>query len=58
VRVGVDGVPGINNVLSKLPAGLTREAVKAASLMRFTPATRNGSPVPYDQIIEVEFDLR
>lgn len=58
LRVGVNGIPSVIAILTKLPAGLTREAVLAALSMRFTPATRNGAPVPYDQVIEVEFDLR
>jgi TonB family protein len=58
LKVGADGVPTVTDILSRLPAGLTRQAVRAASLMRFKPAMRNGAPVPCYTLIDVEFNLR
>jgi TonB family protein len=58
LQVGADGIPSVTDILSRLPAGLTRQAVRAAGAMRFNPAIRNGAPVPYYVVIEVGFNLR
>jgi TonB family protein len=38
--------------------GLNEEAVKAVRALRFTPAKREGKPVPYWLVIVIEFNLR
>ena len=45
-------------VISGLAHGLTVEAIKAARRIQFSPALRGGNPVPYWQLIEVEFKLK
>jgi TonB family protein len=45
-------------VLFGLGYGLDEAAVKAARQLEFKPATRNGQPVSFWQMIEVEFHLR
>ena len=43
-------------VLKPLPHGLTEEAVKAARMIRFVPATRNGQPVSQFLLFEYNFN--
>ena len=38
--------------------GLDQEAIKAAQRLRFEPAMKDGKPVPYWQMVIVEFNLR
>jgi TonB family protein len=45
-------------VLLGLGYGLDEEAAKAAGQLRFKPATRNGQPISFWQMVEVEFNLR
>jgi TonB family protein len=45
-------------VISGLKDGLTGEAIRAARKIRFKPALRAGSAVPFLQLIEVEFNIR
>ena len=44
-------------VLSGLPEGLTERAVKAARLIKFEPATVNGTPVSTAVQLEYNFNL-
>lgn len=43
--------------LSRLPFGLTRNAVEVARQIRFEPATRNGLPYAVRKIIEYNFNI-
>jgi len=45
-------------IFSRLGYGLDAEAVKAAQRLRFSPATREGKPVPFWSPLIVEFNLR
>jgi TonB family protein len=45
-------------VFSGLGYGLDAEALRAAQTIRFSPATRNGQPVPYWLVFTIEFNLR
>ena len=45
-------------VIRGLSAGLSEEAIRAVSQMRFRPATKDGQPVAYWVTINVEFNLR
>jgi len=45
-------------ILSRLGYGLDAEAVKAAQTLRFSPATREGKPIPYWFTFIVEFNLK
>lgn len=44
-------------VVKELPDGLTEEAIKAARLIRFEPAERDGRKVSQSAIIEYYFDV-
>jgi len=50
-----NGQIGEIKVLQGQPFGLTREAIKAAERIRFTPATENGMPVTTTEIVEYKF---
>jgi|GEM_PF-2606006 len=50
-----EGRIGSIRVLRRLPDGLTQQAIKAAQLIRFEPATRNGEPV--DVRLQIEYDF-
>ncbi len=56
--VGADGGVKQVRVISGLSDGLNEEAILAVKQMRFKPATKNGQPVPYWVVLEVEFNLR
>jgi len=61
VRILVDARGKVAEVVVTrgLPDGLNEQAILAAYQMRFTPAMRNGQPVPYWlSNVEVEFNLR
>jgi TonB family protein len=45
-------------ILSPLGYGLDQEAARAARQLKFSPATKDGKPVPYLQNIQIEFQLR
>lgn len=45
-------------IFSRLGYGLDAEAVKTAQKLRFSPATREGKPVPFWSALIVEFNLR
>ncbi|GEM_PF-7069134 len=50
-----NGEIGEIKVLEGQPFGLTREAIKAAEQIRFTPATENRMPVTSKEIVEYRF---
>jgi tetratricopeptide (TPR) repeat protein len=52
-----DGVIVIPRVIRYLPYGLTLKAVEAASKIRFTPATKNESPISVRGTLEFTFNL-
>jgi TonB family protein len=58
VLVGSDGLVKDVRIIRGLPDGLNEEAVRAAYQIRFTPAMKDGEPVPYWQVMEMEFHLR
>jgi TonB family protein len=45
-------------VFSRLGYGLDEEAVKAARRLKFTPASKDGKPVPYWSRVFIEFNIR
>ena len=45
-------------LFSRLGYGLDEEAVKAARKLKFTPASKDGHPVPYWSRVFVEFNIR
>ena len=55
IVIGVDGVPRELLMYRGLSPAVDREAIKAVSQWRFTPAIRNGSPVEVSAIVEVSF---
>lgn len=58
LRVRLDKDGSVTNIVPvrELPAGLTEEAIKAASRIQFTPATVGGLPVDSTQSVEFYFD--
>lgn len=58
VLVGSDGIVKQVRPITYLPDGLTEEAIRAASQMRFRPAMRNGRGVDYWLPVDIEFNLR
>ena len=58
VLVGADGRVQQVRVVRGLPAGLNEEAIRAAAQMRFKPAVKNGQPVPFWVVLQIEFNLR
>jgi TonB family protein len=56
--IGADGGVKQVRVISGLSDGLNEEAILAVKQMRFKPATKNGQPVAYWVVLEVEFNLR
>jgi TonB family protein len=57
LRIGADGVPVGLQVVRALGAGLDEQAMDAASHDRFSPATREGVPVPVNVNIEAHFAM-
>jgi TonB family protein len=57
LEVGADGSVKNVYVLNALPDGLTEEAIRIVKVLQFQPAMRNGSPVEYAIVMEIEFDL-
>ncbi len=57
VLVGIDGLPHEVKVVQRLGNGLDEQAVKTVEKWKFTPGTRNGTPVPLQIKVEVEFHL-
>jgi len=58
ILIGKDGAIQKMRAITGLPDGLTREAYRCANQFRCIPATRDGQPVDFWQIIELEFNLR
>ena len=52
-----DGTIGAVSPISGLPDGLTDQAVKAAKLIRFEPARKDGKPITVTKIIQYNFIL-
>ncbi len=52
-----DGEVTSIQVVRKLPHGLTQQAIRAARAIRFTPATKDGQPVPIYMQLEYNFNL-
>ncbi|MEW6127054.1 MAG: energy transducer TonB [Acidobacteriota bacterium] len=58
VLVGADGSVKQVRIVRGLPDGLSEEAIRAAYQMRFRPAMRNGQPVAYWVVVDIEFNIR
>ena len=57
VIFGADGHLRIVNVVHGLGHGLDENAVKAAELIQFKPAQRDGQPADYSAQIRIVFQL-
>ncbi|HYO91980.1 MAG TPA: energy transducer TonB, partial [Pyrinomonadaceae bacterium] len=57
VTLGADGTVTNVEPITRLPYGLTDEAVRVARQIRFNPATRNGSPVDEVKTITYSFNI-
>jgi TonB family protein len=55
--VAVDGMPSEIKVVRGLGSGLDEKAVECLQQWRFTPATRNGEPVPEKVTLEMNFRI-
>jgi len=53
--VAIDGMPAEIKVVRGLGSGLDEKAVECLQQWRFTPATRNGEPVPEKVTLEMNF---
>lgn len=58
VFISEGGVVASMLIISRLGYGLDAEAVRAASTLRFKPATKDGKPVPFWMNVLIEFNLR
>ena len=58
VLVGADGDVKQVKVVRGLPDGLTEQAIAAARQAKFKPAMKDGKPVPYWVVIEMNFNIR
>jgi len=45
-------------VVRGLPDGLTEQAIAAARQAKFKPAMKDGKPVPYWMVIQMDFNIR
>lgn len=57
LTLGADGTVSNVETITALPDGLTEQARRAASQIRFNPATRDNSPVDEVKTITYSFDL-
>lgn len=57
VLVGEDGSVTSTLVFVGIGFGLDQEALRAAQKLKFKPATKDGKPVPFWQLVLVEFNL-
>ena len=57
ILVGTDGAIKKIKVISGLPDGLTEQAIRAASKLKFNPAINEGKPVEYWTSISMIFSL-
>jgi TonB family protein len=55
--VGVDGLPRDIRVTLSIGMGLDEKAVEAVRKWRFSPALKDGEPVPVEIAVEVDFHL-
>jgi TonB family protein len=58
VRVSEEGSVTSTLVFVGIGFGLDQEAIRAAQALKFKPATKDGKPVPFWQLVVVEFNLR
>lgn len=58
VLVGEDGNVSAVHVVRGLPDGLNEQAIAAARLTKFKPAMKDGKPVTYWVILEMNFNIR
>lgn len=56
--VGKDGLPSHIRVAQGIGMGFDEAAVEAVRQYKFSPATRDGEPVPVELYIEVNFRIR
>lgn len=56
--VGKDGLPSHIRVVKGLGMGFDEAAVDAIRQYKFSPATREGEPVPVEMYVEVNFHIR
>ena len=57
VLIAADGEVKQVKVISGLPDGLNEEAIICAHKIRFQPATKDGQPVAFWQVIDITFQL-
>lgn len=57
VTLGADGTVTEIKTVTTLPYGLTEQAIRAARLIKFVPATRGGSPIDEMRTITYSFNL-
>jgi periplasmic protein TonB len=55
--IGIDGVPSDIKVIKSLGKGLDEKAIECLKKWQFSPAIRNGEPVPVASQVEIEFKL-
>jgi TonB family protein len=58
VLVGTDGDVKQVAVIRGLPDGLTEQAIEAARQTKFKPAMKDGKPVPYWVMMQMDFNIR
>lgn len=58
VLVGADGDVKQVKIVRGLPDGLTEQAIEAARQAKFKPAMKDGKPVPYWVVLQMEFNIR
>jgi TonB family protein len=57
ITVSVDGVASDIQIVKGLGFGLDEKAVECLKKWRFSPATRNGEPIPAKAQVEIRFKL-
>jgi TonB family protein len=55
--IGIDGMPSDIKVIKGLGRGLDEKAIECFKKWRFTPAMRNGEPVPMSSQVTIIFQL-
>jgi protein TonB len=55
--IGTDGIPSDIEVTKSLGKGLDEKAIECLKKWRFSPAIRNGEPVPVASQVAIEFEL-
>jgi protein TonB len=56
--VGPDGEVKATRLVRGLPDFLTEQAISAAYQLKFNPAIKGGQPVPFWQVVTIDFNLR